>query len=80
MQGVRQNGRNKAKPNVALPRADKFGDVVTIYLKEYNRQDTDKRFIYYLLEMFSRLMVAKFVPYKEPHNIVKSTETVLSCL
>ena len=62
--------KTKPKPKVALPRADKFGDVVTVDLKEYDRQDKARRYICYLIDMFSRLTVAKFIPCKEPDQIV----------
>ena len=62
--------KTKPKPKVALPRANKFGDVVTVDLKEYDRQDKARRYICYLVDMFSRLTVAKFIPSKEPDQIV----------
>ena len=59
------------KPKVAVSRAEMFGDVVTVDLKEYNRQDKDKKYICYLVDMFSRFTVAKFIPCKEPEQIVE---------
>ena len=67
-----KNSKSKPRPKVALPRADKFGDVVTVDLKEYDRNDPQRRHICYLIDMFSRLTVAKFLPSKEPKGIVEA--------
>ena len=67
-----KNSKSKPRPKVALPRASKFGDVVTVDLKEYDRNDPQRRHICYLIDMFSRLTVAKFLPSKEPKWIVET--------
>ena len=40
-------------------------------LKEYDRNDPQRRHICYLIDMFSRLTVAKFLPSKEPKWVVE---------
>ena len=45
-----------SKPKVALPRAEKFRDMDTVDLKDYNRQDKDRRYIVYLVDRILRLL------------------------
>ena len=61
--------KTKPKPKVDFPRVEKFGDVVTVDLKEYDRQDKDRRYLVYLVDIFLRVTVAKFIPNKEPEQI-----------
>ena len=48
--------KTKHKPKVALPRAEKFRDMDTVDLKDYNRQDKDRRYIVYLVDRILRLL------------------------
>ena len=57
---------------MSLPRAEQFGDVVTVDLKEYSREDKERRYICYLIDMYSRLTVAKFIPSKEPKYVIET--------
>ena len=49
--------KTKHKPKVALPRAEKFRDIDTVDLKDYNRQDKDRRYIVYLVDRILRLLI-----------------------
>ena len=46
--------------------------MVTGNLKGYDRQDKDRRYVVYLMDMFLRLMVAKFIPSKEPEQVLEA--------
>ena len=65
-----KNAKRKPRPKFSLPRADRFNQIVTIDLKEYDRDDHKRRYICYLIDMFSRLVAAKFIPNKNPCQIV----------
>ena len=58
------NRKRKPKPAVGLPRASKFNQVVTMDLKQY--QYKNYQYILYLVDIFSRFMVALFLTKKEP--------------
>ena len=45
--------------------------MVTVDLKEYDGKDKERKYICYLVDMFSRFMVAKFILRKEPEQIVE---------
>ena len=68
------NGRLPPRPKFSMPRVDSFNQIVTIDLKEYSRTDVKRRYICYLIDMFSRLVAAKFIHDKQPERIV---ETIL---
>ena len=61
------NKKQKPKPAVGLPRASKFNQIVTMDLKQY--EELHYKFILYLVDMFSRFMVAVFVSNKQPSII-----------
>ena len=46
------DGQAKPRPRVSLFRTDKFGDMVIVNLKEYDRQDKERKYICYLVDMF----------------------------
>ena len=62
--------KKKPRPKCAIPRVDSFNQIVTIDLKEFDRQDPERKFICYLIDMHSRLTAAKFIPNKEPKQII----------
>ena len=57
----------KPKPAVSLPRATTFNQVVTVDLKQY--EENDYRYIIYLVDMFSRLIVGSFIKDKNPSTV-----------
>ena len=59
--------RQQPKPAVALPRATKFNQVVSMDLKQY--EEKQYRYILYLVDMFSRFMVAGFIVNKQPSTV-----------
>ena len=61
------NKKQQPKPAVALPRASKFNEVVTMDLKQY--EEKQYRYILYLVDMFSRFMVAGFIINKQPSTV-----------
>ena len=65
-----KNAKRKPRPKFSLPRAERFNQIVTIDLKEYDRDDPRRRYICYLIDMFSRLVAAKFIANKNPSQIV----------
>ena len=54
----------KPSPNVSLPRASNFNEVVTLDLKEY--KEGRYRYILYIIDMFSRLTVGVLISDKNP--------------
>ena len=58
------------RPKSAMPRVDRPNEIVSIDLKEWSR-NSDKRYICYLIDMHSRLTVARFIPDKKPESVVK---------
>ena len=64
--------RRKPRPKVSVPRADGPNEIVTVDLKEYNRNDPRKRYICYFIDIFSRFTVGAFIPDKRPEQIVES--------
>ena len=61
-----KNNRAVPRPKFALPRADKFNQIVTIDLKDFDKKDPKRRYICYLIDMHTRLVAAKFIPDKQP--------------
>ena len=61
------NQNLKPRPAVALPRASKFQDVVTMDLKSYSVGINN--YILYLVDMFSRLTVGVLIPEKKPSTV-----------
>lgn len=53
--------RNNLRLKAAIPKVDRPNQIVTMDLKEYDAVDSEKRFIYYLIDMCSILMVGKFI-------------------
>lgn len=65
-----KNQKRKPRPKFSLPRAERFNQIVTIDLKEYDRNDPEHRYICYLIDMHTRLVAAKFITDKKPAQIV----------
>ena len=65
-----RNKRKNPLPKCALPRVDHFNQIVSMDLKEFDRDDKDRRYICYLVDMYSRMTAAKFIPTKEPKYII----------
>ena len=63
----KKNQRAKPRPAVALPRASKFNQVVSLDLKEY--PDGKNKYIFYLVDLFSRLTVGSLIPNKKPSTV-----------
>ena len=61
------NRKQKPKPAVGLPRASKFNEIVTMDLKQY--EELNFKYILYLVDMFSRFMVAAFIADKKPSTV-----------
>ena len=59
------------RPKSSIPRAEYPNQIVTVDLKVYGEQDGKKRYICYLIDMFSRLTVGQFTSDKNPESIVK---------
>ena len=57
----------KPSPNVSLPRASNFNEIVTIDLKDY--KDGRNNYILYIIDMFSRLTVGALIPNKKPSTV-----------
>ena len=69
-QGCRRNPKRKPKPKVACPRASKFNEIVTLDLNDYkDPKNENNRYIFYIIDMFSRLTVGVFIPDKKPETI-----------
>ena len=66
-QSCKKNQKAKPRPVVALPRASKFNQVVTMDLKTY--QEGRYNYICYLVDSFSRLTVGAFVENKLPSTV-----------
>ena len=66
-QGCRLNAKSKPRPSVGLPRASAFNQIVTLDLKEYNYGR--HKYILYMIDMFSRFLVALFIPDKNPATV-----------
>ena len=52
-----------------MPKVDGFNQIVTIDLKQFDKNDPNRRYICYLVDMHTRLTAAKFIPNKEPKQI-----------
>ena len=65
-----KNQKRKPRPKFSLPRTDRFNQIVTIDLKEYDKNDPRRRYICYLIDMHTRLVAAKFIPNKLPCQVV----------
>ena len=63
--------KSKPKPKMAINRAEKFNQVVTMDLKTYDLESKDRKYILYLVDMFSRLTAAKFISSKDPCKIIE---------
>ena len=65
-----KNQNLKPKPAVAIPRATRFNQVVTLDLKDFkDPNNKDHRYILYIIDMFSRLTVGVLIPNKQPVTI-----------
>ena len=61
------NKKSNPRTKVALPRAVKFNDVVSIDLKDY--KEGEHRYIVYMVDLFSRFTVGSLIPNKNPSTI-----------
>ena len=68
----RTNGSLPPRPKFSLPRAECFNKIVTIDLKEYSKSDSKRRYICYLIDMYSRFVAAKFIHNKLPARIIET--------
>ena len=59
--------KKQPKPAVALPRATKFNQIVSMDLKKY--EEKQYKYILYLVDLFSRFMVAGFLTNKQPSSV-----------
>ena len=67
-----KNQNSKPKPAVALPRASKFNEVVSLDLKEFKKsKDPKHRYILYIIDMHTRLTSGVFIPNKLPETVGK---------
>lgn len=66
-QSCKMNQKAKPKPKVALPRATRFNEVVSLDLKDY-KEGTNK-FILYAVDQFSRFTVGALIKNKNPSTI-----------
>ena len=69
-----KNSKRKPRPKFSIPRVERFNEIVTIDLKEFEKRESKRRYICYLIDMHTRFVSAKFIPSKSPSNIV---ETIL---
>ena len=58
------------KPKVAAMRCQAFNEIVTLDLKDMGSDSKDKRYVLYLIDLFSRFTVASFIPSKEPRHVI----------
>ena len=63
----KRNRIAKPKPAASLPRASAFNQVVTIDLKQH--EQNNYKYIVYLVDMFSRLIVGSFIKDKNPSTV-----------
>ena len=68
-QSCKVHRKAKPSPNVSLPRASRFNEVVTMDLKEYGQGRT--KYILYIIDMFSRLTVGAFIADKNPSTVAE---------
>ena len=61
--------RKKPRPQCAIPRVDGPDQILTVDLKEWKGKG-NKRYICYLIDMFSRLTTGSFIQNKLPDTIV----------
>ena len=60
----------RPKPILSIPKADKHNQVVSMDLKEW--KDGELKHILYLVDVFSRFVVACYIKDKEPSTIVEA--------
>ena len=64
-----KNGKSKARPKVAPPTAQDVGECLSLDLKIYNKWG---KIILYIVDEFSRYVVAASIPKKEGEVVVKA--------
>ena len=67
-----KNGKLKPRPKFSLPRATRFNQVVTLDLKDFDKNDIKRRYICYIIDMYTRLVAAKFISTKEPTEVIQT--------
>ena len=65
----RKNDKRKPRPKIALPRASKPNEVVSLDLKEF--ESGEHSYILYAVDLFSRLTVATFIPNKRADTVAE---------
>ena len=63
------NDTRKPRPKVALPRANKPNQVVSLDLKDFG--SAEQSYILYAVDLFSRLTVATFIPNKKAETVAE---------
>ena len=61
--------RRKPRPQCAIPRVDGPNEILSVDLKEWTGKGR-KRYICYLIDMFSRLTTGSFIQNKQPESLV----------
>ncbi len=64
------NQREKPRPAVALPRASRFNEIVSLDLKHYH--EGNYKYIFYLVDLFSRLIVGGLIRNKKPSVVAEN--------
>ena len=67
-ESCKRSKRKKPRPQCAIPRVDGPDQILTVDLKEWEGKG-NKRYICYLVDMFSRLTTGSFIPNKLPDTI-----------
>ena len=68
-ESCKRSKRKKPRPQSAIPRVDAPDQILTVDLKEWKGKG-NKRYICYLIDMFSRLTTGAFISNKLPDTIV----------
>ena len=70
-EGCKKNAKTKPRPKASMPRADKFNQIVTMDIKEWDRNAVKSRYIVYAIDIHSRFTAAQFIPNKLPETVVE---------
>lgn len=71
-ESCQKNGKLKPRPKFSLPRAGRFNQIVTLDLKEFDKSDNERKYICYVIDMHTRLVAAKFIPNKQPCQVIQT--------
>ena len=72
------NNNRKPRPAVALPRATRHNEVVSMDLKEYKNDPYN--YIWYAVDLFSRFTVGGFIMNKKAETVAEKVLTQWVCL